>query len=83
MLRKVGQNYEKQGKLFQIPIQYLNLTAYLVRKTSDNQREYRVCKESKQKLGKVRKVILNNHTALKPSSLFSEKNQEKRKLQDV
>ena len=46
-----------------MPIQDLNLTAYFMRKTSDNQGEYGVFKESKEKLGKVRKVIPNTHTA--------------------
>ena len=58
-----------------MPIQHLNLTAYLVRKTGDNQGEYGVFKESKEKLGKVRKVIPNNHIAPKPYSLFGEENQ--------
>ena len=46
-----------------MPIQHLNLTAYLVRKTSDNQGEYGVFKESKEKLRKVRKVIKNSNTS--------------------
>jgi len=47
-----------------------------VRKTSDNQGEYGVFKESKEKLGKVMKVIPNYLTAPQPYSLFGEENQQ-------
>ena len=46
-----------------MPIQHLNLRAYFARKTSDKHGEYGVFKESKEKLGKVRKVIPNKITA--------------------
>ena len=59
-----------------MPIQHLNLTAYFARKTSDKQGEYGVFKESKEKLGKVRKVITNTHKTPLPYSLFGEENRD-------